>query len=390
MKPDLQYEIKELKDMRILFYQWHSFMNKGVEKAFSQLGIEYDTLFFQQTDWEKDTGLGRLVEKQLETKEYTMVFSVNFAPIISAICEEKNMIYVSWVYDAPIHIRDLSALKNSCNRIFFFDKIQAEGFKAQGINAFHMPLAGDIYSFAGKAKGYKADVSLVGKLYQTEYNYYQGPLTAHQRGYLDGILNAQMKVYGGYFLDSMLDELLLKGLNESYYKASNGTVSITKEELEFMMASEITGRERYLALALLSKNYDVELYSTDKDERLSSVRYKGYADYYSQMPLVFKESKVNLNISLKIIKSGVPLRVFDVLASGGFLLTNYQPELPELFVMGEELAVYESIEDLYAKADFYIRNDRAREAIAMRGNEAIRKYYTFKQQIEKILKEALS
>lgn len=31
--------------MKILFYQWHSFMNEGVERAWKQLGIEYDTLF---------------------------------------------------------------------------------------------------------------------------------------------------------------------------------------------------------------------------------------------------------------------------------------------------------------------------------------------------------
>ena len=376
--------------MRVLFYEWHSFMNKGVEKAFTQLGIEYDIVFYQQTDWEKDTGLGRMLEKQLKEKDYTAVFSVNFAPVVSKICEERHIIYISWVYDAPIHIRDLSSLKNTYNRIFFFDRMQAEGFQKQGVNAFHMPLAGDIYTFAGKSRGYKADVSLVGKLYKTEYSYYQGPLTPHQRGYLDGILNAQMKVYGGYFLDEMLDDTLLSGLNESYQKASGGKVLISKEELEFMMASEITGRERYMALALLSNHYNVELYSTDKDERLKNVKCMGYADYYTQMPQVFQQSKINLNISLKIIKSGVPLRVFDVLASGGFLVTNFQPEMAEFFTVGEDFVVYENLEDMYAKVNYYLRNDSEREAIARHGEETIRKYYTFRQQMEKILKEALA
>lgn len=365
-------------------------MNKGVEKAFTQLGIEYDTLFFQQTDWEKDTGLGQLLEKKLSEKQYTMVFSVNFAPVVSEICERKHVLYVSWVYDAPLHIRDLTSLRNSYNRIFFFDRMQAEEHQRNGVPAYHMPLAGDIDTFAGGSKKYQTDVSLVGKLYQTDYAYYSTPLTQHQRGYLDGILNAQMKVYGGYFLGDMLDETLLQSLNESYQKASGGKVEISKEELEFMMACEITGRERYLALALLSNHYDVQLYSTDKDERLQKVKFMGYADYYGQMPDIFKQSKVNLNISLKIIKSGIPLRVFDVLACGGFLLTNFQPEMPELFELGDDFVVYESIEDLYAKAGFYLRNDSERARIARHGQETIEKYYTFRQQMEMILKEALA
>ena len=45
--------------------------------------------------------------------------------------------------------------------------------------------------------------------------------------------------------------------------------------------SETTGRERYMALALLSAHYPVDLYSTDVDKRLEKVRYRGYADYYS-------------------------------------------------------------------------------------------------------------
>lgn len=372
--------------MRILFYQWHSFMNEGVERAFRQLGVEYDTFFFQQTDWEQDNGIVSLLESKLKAKEYDAVFSINYAPLVSMVCEREQIRYVSWVYDAPIHIRNTESMKNSCNRIFFFDRVQAEDYAKRGIAAYHMPLAADVETFGtytAKSR-YRADISLVGKLYQTEYNYYSGSLTPYLRGYLDGIIRAQMKVYGGYFLGDLLDDALLRKLNECYEKASNGTASIGREELEFMMACEITGRERYMALALLANHYDVKLYSTDKDERLAKAEYMGYADYYKQMPEVFKSSKVNLNISLKIIQSGIPLRVFDVLGCGGFLLTNFQAEMPEYFTMGEDFAVYESIEDLYAKAKFYLQNDSERERVARHGFETVQKYYTFRQQVEKI------
>lgn len=373
--------------MRILFYQWHSFMNKGVERALKQLGVEYDTVFFQQTDWETDTGIVALLESRLKAKRYDLIFSINYAPLVSMVCQREGLLYVSWVYDAPIHIRNTESMKNSCNRIFFFDRVQAEGYKKQGIAAYHMPLAADTDTFAGYAakEKYRTEISLVGKLYQTEYNYYMGPLNQYLRGYLDGIIRAQMKVYGGYFLGELLDAALLKELNACYDKASGGTASISREELEYMMACEITGRERYMALALLANHHAVKLYSTDRDERLGSVEHMGYADYYKQMPEVFKSSKINLNISLKIIQSGIPLRVFDVLGCGGFLLTNFQAEMPEYFIIGEDFVVYESIEDLYAKAEFYLRNESERNRVAQHGFETVQKYYTFRQQMEKLL-----
>lgn len=378
--------------MKILFYQWHSFMNRGIEEALHQMDIEYDVFFYQQKDWEKDDGIVEGVEKRLAGGNYTMVFSVNFAPLVAQVCEEHHILYVSWVYDAPIHIRNLEPLKYNCNRIFFFDRMQTEEFTRQGVHAFHMPLAADLafaHDVKQRAPAKSADVSLVGKLYQTDYDAYLSVLSEWQRGYLDGILNAQMKLYGAYFLGDLIDSKLIDECNAEFAKASNGKFRITKRELEYMMACEITGRERYLALALLSKHFDVELYSEDTDKRLEKVCHMGYTDYYTGMPQVFWNSKVNLNISLKIISSGVPLRVFDIMGTGGFVLSNFQPEICELFTPGEDLIIYESIEDLYEKAVFYVSHTAERERIAFHGHETAAKFHTFRQRMAEILRVSL-
>ena len=138
----------------------------------------------------------------------------------------------------------------------------------------------------------------------------------------------------------------------------------------------------------MSAHFGVQLYSTDEDQRLSRVEYKGYADYYKQMPDVFAASRINLNISLKLIKSGIPLRVFDILACRGFLITNYQSEMSEYFEPGVDFIIYESMEDLYQKTDFYLRHETEREKIAAHGYETVSRRYTFRQQLEKILRAA--
>lgn len=83
---------------------------------------------------------------------------------------------------------------------------------------------------------------------------------------------------------------------------------------------------------------------------------------------IFRQSGINLILG---IQSGVPQRAFDILASGGFLLSNYQQELVELFSYGEEMVVYESLEDAVEKCNFYLSNQELRGKIARKGRERV-------------------
>lgn len=375
---------------KILFFQWHSFMNRGIERALKELELSYDTFFYQFEDWERDDKFLELLRDRLKGKEYTDVLSVNFSPLISEICEELGILYTAWVYDSPVHIRDMSGLSNSCSRVFFFDRGQVQEYQKQGMNAYYMPLAVDAEVFrinASKREKQvcKTDISLVGKLYQTEYGYFTAPLEDYTRGYLEGIVNAQMKVYGGYLIPELVTEDLLDSMNRDYAKAAKDGFQMGRRELEFMLACETTGRERYMALALLSGHYAVDLYSTDEDKRLNNVRFCGYADYYGRMPLIFSQSKINLNISLKTIRTGIPLRVTDVMGCGGFVLSNYQQELEEYFVLGEECVVYENLEDMFLKAKYFLEHEEERKQIALAGFERVKRDFTFKERIGKML-----
>lgn len=375
---------------KLLFFQWYSFMNKGIENALKKLEIEYDVFYYQFNDWEKDDIFCERFEQQIKKGYYDRVLSVNYAPLVSNICEEHGVSYIAWVYDSPLHIRSMESFNNKCNTIYFFDRIQAEEYKAIGVDARHMPLAVDTEVFrvnpsASQRQKYGTDISLVGKLYQTEYQYYMQVLNDFQRGYLEGIVSAQGKIYGGNIIPELVTDALVEDLNVSYGKASNGTASIGKRELEFMLACETTGRERYIALALLSKHFKTKIYSTENDERLKNAEFCGYADYYGEMPYIFNLSKINLNISLKTIQSGIPLRVVDVMGCGGFVLTNYQQEIAENFVNGEECVIYTEMGDLYEKAKFYLENEEERRRVARNGLEKVKREFTFEDRVRRML-----
>ena len=105
------------------------------------------------------------------------------------------------------------------------------------------------------------------------------------------------------------------------------------------------------------------------------------------MPKIFRLSDVNLNISLRTIQTGIPLRVLDVLACGGFLISNYQEELAEYFRLGEELVTYGDTQELVYLTDFYWRDEARRRQIARCGQERIKQDFTFEKALQKILKE---
>lgn len=151
------------------------------------------------------------------------------------------------------------------------------------------------------------------------------------------------------------------------------------------MAQEVTGRERYLALSILSSKYQVKLYSNDKDGRLKNVEFGGYVDYQTQMPAIFADSDINLNISLRTIQSGIPLRVLDILGCNGFVISNYQSEIEEYFQIGQEIEIYTCLEELLEKVDFYLKHENLRRQIAQAGLERVKKDFSFELRIGQML-----
>ena len=142
---------------------------------------------------------------------------------------------------------------------------------------------------------------------------------------------------------------------------------------------------RTQALIALSKKYAVSVYNKEKNNGLRRVSTKGPVDYWQEMPAVFAGSRINLNFTIPNIKTGLPLRVFDVLGAGGFLLTNFQSELPQYFENGKDLVWFTGERELIEKAGYYLAHEKERERIARNGQEKVRRFHTYMQRITQML-----
>ncbi len=138
-------------------------------------------------------------------------------------------------------------------------------------------------------------------------------------------------------------------------------------------------------LEALAQQYRVDLFTHIRDFPLHGLQVHGGVDYFQEMPLIFKQSKINLNITLRSIKSGIPLRAFDIMGAGGFLLSNYQADFLDLFVPGEDFVYYESKEDLLRKAGYYLNHEEERKAIAKNGHDKVAANHTYRHRVREML-----
>lgn len=382
---------------RILFFQWNALMQKDVEEAFFvRRDVEVDMVSYEFADWDHDEYFEKKFPEFLLKKAYDIVFSINYFPVLSDVCSRYKILYVSWVYDAPMHIRRKETIGNPYNRVFVFDGGQYKDLLAEGYHhVYHMPLGVNVDRLdrmeinSAQRERFSSSISFVGKLYENDFEYLLSPLPKHDREKLLTLVNRQKFIYGNYMLSEVLTSEFISELNAFYANASRNRFQIKKEELEYACATYITQMERLEILEKLSQDNSVDLYSYNALKGLPKVNCKGFVKYYKEMPIVFRCSQINLNISLKIIKEGIPLRVFDILGAGGFLITNYQKEIEECFDIGKDLVVYESLEDLSEKVKYYLKHPKERCAIAKRGHDKAAKCYSIERQLEKILKQVL-
>lgn len=426
-------------NMNILIFEWGSYNHNDILETFKKKGYGFKVVKHRFEDVNHDDEFVNRFDKLLEDGAYDFVYSTNFFPLISECCNRKGVKYISWSYDAPLDVPDIErTLGLPCNYAFMYDREQVQGYRNKGFdNVFHLPLAVNtkrldgIHLSAAERKKYGAQISFVGNLYDSQMLNIRSILDEFHQGYLDAVMKAQSKIYGYYLVDDVLTDELMSDINRTVYdktveyrkqsnnkrsndetdvnlinsavesdtsgakrndakeNESDNVLHISREALSYAMAAQITREERLLALKLLSGHYDVKLYSKEKNELLDKVTYMGTADYDKEMPMVFKSSDINLNMTLRCIRSGIPLRALDIMGAGGFLLSNYQPELAECFVDGEEAVMYESIEDMYAKASFYLANPEIRMEIARRGHEKVSREYRYEDRIDEMFNNAL-
>lgn len=387
--------------MRILILEWPALGNSDICESLRRMGHETEYISFSE---EKDTTeiFESRLRDSLRKKTAEALFSFNYFPVVSECCNAVGLRYISWVYDSPyINIYSYTVL-NEVNSIYVFDYGVYEEFRNNNIPTVrYMPLGINVERYSKikitpdiKAK-YGADISFVGSLYtEKKHNLYSkfDSISEEGRGYLDALIRSQMNIYGVNILEDLLTESVLAEMETAYPTNPDSPFAMSPRKLyaEYVLSRKVTSLERQEILRQLSEYMSpmktrIDLYTHDQSVNYPGIRNRGVADYYSMMPYIFGASKINLNITLRSIKTGIPLRALDILGSGGLLISNYQEEFFEYFSPGNDMVIYENISDLVEKCRFYLEHEDERERIAENGRNKAFSAFDQKSQLAEML-----
>ena len=383
----------------ILVYCWESTSEPMAIQAMKDGGYQVVEFHGKIKDHHADAVFAQQFMAKLHSEKADMVFSYDYFPLISVICQMNHIPYAAWVYDCPQYMLLSKTISNSCNHIFCFDGAYASRLQQLGAgNIYHFPLACDLdlYPNAKQKKNeddYACDISFVGSLYNGAGNrLLNTELSEYSEGYIEGLLCAQKEICGY----NLIADALPPEVAEEIVEKCNLILGDAYTSDPVRMASDavnmkLTARDREDVLAALAGHFDVSLYSnsklTERLENLPRLICKGIVHYWDEMPLVFHNSKINLNISSRTIETGIPQRIFDILASAGFCLTNYQPEIAEMFEDGIELVMYTDTEDMLQKAEYYMSHEEERMRIAQAGYEKVRQHFNIQKRMKELIEK---
>ena len=391
--------------MKALYLDWNAYAGEYVKKAIENYGHELVLFDFPASDAPKNNEeVSTKIATKIITEKIDYVFSLNYFPVAAIACKACGVKYISWTYDSPYVLLYSDTINFETNYAFIFDRAEVMNLKSLGVSTvYYMPMAAParVYTEMTAAvntqkaptvrnRDFTADIAMIGSMYTEKKHRLMEKFAGasdYTRGYLEALVESQKFLYGTDIIEPALSarvmtELMEKApmlMPEDEFKKPEWVYS------KYFLLREVTRRERHECLDLISQHVKTTLYTHEPTPDLPRVDNRGPVDYYNEMPLAMKGAKINLNISLRSIVSGIPLRAWDIFGAGGFLLTNYQADFTDFFTPGEDYVYFENPEDLAEKAEYYLSHESERMGIAMAGHEKVMKLHTYDARFSEIM-----
>ena len=260
---------------------------------------------------------------------FNCLISYLFVPEISNLCQKYTIPYVGWVYDSPLISLFHPAVKNPCNYLFIFDHSEYKHLLPYNIpHLYYLPMGvnlsrtGALNITPEDEKNFTCDISFIGSLYEdNSYNSFVGSFTE--------AVSTELKLY-------LLKNLCNWHVSKPWPRVSKTTMDFmtqtyksdlwNREHMDFdlylgllLLSRKLAEMDRITVLNTIAEHYTVDLYTRSNCSYLRNIRIHPGVDYYTDMNKIFYLSRINLNITLPSIETGLPQRILDVMGSGGFL-----------------------------------------------------------------------
>lgn len=334
---------------------------------------------------------GTMPRDLLERLFYTLgefrpdfVLSINLSGMdvdgfLARLFEDIQVPLAAWFVDDPRTIlMDRTAYSSPYAAAFTWEKSYCGYLRALGFAvAHHLPLAADPTVFDG-APGAEAYLppAFVGSSMVPQTALQRPHIAAHpslvagvDRAFDSGRVT---RAAFGVGLAALLDADVLETLDAE-----------ARRHAEIVFFTEGTKRLRHALVRLLEPE-GLEVYGDDGWREVTP-HAKGPLDYVGALPDFYRRCAVNVNCTSIQMASAVNQRVFDCPAAGGFLLTDAQGDLAELFDLDHEVAQYQGEDECLRLFCHYLSHPQARNEIAARAQTRILGEHTYAHRLMRIV-----
>ena len=366
----------------------YGLLELGIDASRSETIVELDKLSDDQIEKVSD-----------ESKEYDFVITRNFSINVAEGCHISGVPYVAWCYDSPVMPLYRKEAFYKTNYIFAFDKKHIERLREEGLtNVYYQPLAANMIK-AGRIRitdrdleTYARDISFVGSTYHMGYyNSLSKEIPEECKKECEELFESNLCRWDrNRNVFNKLSEPVIEYFYARLSKEEREDYTISDRYLTelLVLVYELTSRERIHLLNECAQAFKtiIHTHNPDKYEGVIKAEIRGPLKWLSdELFRVYAASKININLTMRSIETGVPQRIFDILSVGGCVFSNYQEEAEELFIPDREIVLFKSVEEFMDKAKYYIDHEKERLEIGARGYLKVRDIYNYPNAIKNIL-----
>ena len=394
---------------RILMLTSKYFLMGEIVAACERLGVPHRLLQLPKGELGRNEFIEHLLAEVIEFKP-DFVFTINHLGVdregvLAGLLENLRLPLASWFVDNPHLVLYLySKVVNPWTAIFTWDVDNIHSLRASGFeHVSYLPLGTDVRRFlppehslgrlSGLPAAWNGDVSFVGNSMVSKVSARMGKspfprsLIQDYHGVAAAFAATDDRSVRAY-LKREHEELLRRfdALETDELKLGYETM-ITWEATRQYRFSCVESMLLFAPLIVGDSGWKELI-----DERQAAVgdpppvwHHFPELNYYTDLPRFYPFSAINFNCTSKQMKGAVNQRVFDVPATGAFLLTDYRDQVENLFEPGSEIVCYRSPEEAADLARYYLAHPEARHAVAAAARRRILGEHSYEHRVRALM-----
>ncbi len=305
------------------------------------------------------------------------VLSINHRPGLGLLCATRSVPLLTWEVD-PTTTRWQPREDHAHVSLFTYRPSTLPLLRRVGfLSPRGLPLASNPNRRVPTPSENVPALTLVGRSMVLEAGEHEQKLLTMLRepkAELDAVFASQRRDWSTYRIPELVEERLPSSLAQA------------DPETDFVqLVGEIAAAEKRVAVAERLVPMGLVAWGDAGWRSVAGLDYRGPARHTEELNRIYSNSVVNVDLSRLYQEDIVTMRVFDVLACGGFVLSPHNEMLQELFDVGEELDSYRCLDELADKSSFYLRHRKRAREIALRGRARVLRDHTIQQRLREML-----